>query len=167
MTDGATETTLNRSFRFEWGGVQFEVHGSDGVVREGFKLLESEILPRIDSTEIPEPAKPSSKQDKEVAEEPASEAPTPKEFMADKDPNTTYEKATALSYYATKHRGMDVITGEQLDKLITEAQLDDFKASDALYNAERNKGYMENTGGGKFKLTQSGVRYVQNELSAE
>lgn len=164
MTDESEESASSRSFRFEWGGVQFEVRGSDSVVQEGFKLLESEILPRIDSTSIPPPAESQPDREEVSSDGEPEQTPTPKEFMADKDPSAAYEKATALAYYAKIHRGMDVMTSDKLDRLITESQVKDFKASDALYNAERNAGYMENLGSGSFELTQSGIRYVQNEL---
>lgn len=163
------ETT---SFRFEWGTVKLEVQGGDGVVQTGFDLLEDEILPRID--DAGEPTRRATDTSSDGGEDGSDEAATkrdqsvtPKEFMADKDPGTTYEKATALAYFAKYHRGQDAITSDKLDKLITQAQLDDFKASDALYNAERSKGYMENLGGGRFKLTQTGIRYVQQELGAD
>lgn len=160
------------SFRFEWGAVKLEVQGGDGVVQTGFDLLENEILPRIDdSGASARTVLDTSSEDGEDGSDQGAtsrdRSVTPKEFMADKDPGTTYEKATALAFYAKFYQDQEVITADELDKLITQSQLGDFKASDALYNAERSAGYMENLGRGKFKLTQTGIRYVQQDLGAD
>lgn len=161
MTDANTPS----SFRFQWGNINLEVEGDDALVQQGFELVKDELLDRIgeapSSDEVAEAMTGGDERDTEVDDQ----LPTPAEYTEGKQPSNNMERAAVLAHYAQKYRNQDTITADQLERLINEAHIPMFSASDALYNASRSdRGWTERVATGTYELTPAGENYVQTQL---
>jgi len=91
---------------------------------------------------------------------PRGEAPTAKNFIAQKYPKTNVERVTCLAYYLTHYKGTPQFKTKELRALNTEAAQPKFSnAAVAVMNAAGSK-YLSPAGGGKKQITVLGEKLV-------
>lgn len=90
-----------------------------------------------------------------------SRAPTPKEFLLQKQPNTNIERVACLAYYLTHYRDVQQFNIIDINKLNTEAG--QIKLSDASCTVRDavTSGYLAAATMGMKRLSAEGVRYVE------
>ena len=88
------------------------------------------------------------------------DASSPKDFLAEKQPNTDVERVACLAYYITHHRSTKQFKAAELDKLSTEAGQGKFaNATTSVNNATRAR-HLVAVSRGLKRLSPEGERYV-------
>lgn len=88
-------------------------------------------------------------------------APTPKEFLAQKQPNTDVERIACLAYYLTHFRETPFFKTLDLAKLNTEAAHPKFSNAAYAANNAANSGYLAPASGGQRQISAAGEQFVQ------
>ena len=90
-----------------------------------------------------------------------SEAPTPKEFLLQKRPNTNVERVACLAYYLAHYRDTPHFKTTDINKLNTEAA--QIKLSNASFtvNDAVKTGYLAIAAKGMKQLSAQGEQYVE------
>jgi hypothetical protein len=100
----------------------------------------------------PSPSQPTFSEDR---------APSPKQFLLDKKPQTDIERIACLAYYLTHYRDTPSYKTLDLSKLNTEAaQVKFSNAAKAVDNASKT-GWLVQSGGGRKQISAVGELYVQ------
>src|SRR5262249_35372400 len=88
-------------------------------------------------------------------------APTPKDFLLDKQPRTDVERIACLAYYLTHYRDTPHFKTLDLAKINTEAAHPKF--SNTAYSATNaaNMGYLAPASRGMRQLSAAGEQFVQ------
>lgn len=90
------------------------------------------------------------------------EAPSPKEFMREKNPHTEVEKVLCLGHYLTTFRGQPHFKTRDLTALNQEAACPRLtNPSQAVANATKQNQYLVSVGGGKKQVTALGEDIVE------
>jgi hypothetical protein len=91
----------------------------------------------------------------------ADNAPSPKEFLIEKQPRTDVERIACLAYYLTHYRDMPHFKTLDLAKLNTEAAQPKF--SNAGYSSTNalNMGYLAAAVSGRRQLSAAGEQFVR------
>lgn len=114
--------------------------------------------PRPAGRGAPPPTQPARKAQK--AQKAPPETLSPKDFLAQKQPNTDVERVACLAYYLTHHRNTKRFRAADLDKLNTEAGQRKFgNATTSVNNATRARHLIAVSRGLK-RLSPEGERYV-------
>jgi hypothetical protein len=91
----------------------------------------------------------------------AETAPSPKEFLLEKQPRTDVERIACLAYYLTHYRDMPQFKTLDLSKLNTEAAQPKFSNAASSANNAVKRGYLVPTTKGQRQLSAAGERFVQ------
>jgi hypothetical protein len=90
----------------------------------------------------------------------ADTAPSPKDFLYEKQPNTDIERMAALAYYLTHYRDTPQFKTLDLSKLNTEAAQPKFSNSTYAANNAVKRGFLIPTTRGQRQLSAAGERFV-------
>lgn len=91
----------------------------------------------------------------------SGQAPTPREFIAQKKPTTSVERLACLGYYLSHYRNKTKFKTNDLTSLNTEAAAPRFgNATRDVDNADRASGYLVSAGAGVKQLTVRGEALV-------
>ena len=88
------------------------------------------------------------------------EQPSPKDFLAQKQPNTDVERVACLAYYLTRHRGAKHFKTIDISKLNTEAGQRKFSNPAKSVNNATQAGFLARVSRGLKRLPAEGERYV-------
>lgn len=98
----------------------------------------------------PPPTRPTSR----------GEHPTPKDFLAQKRPNTDTERVACLAYYLTHYRATPHFKTIDINNLNGEASRRNFGNSAYAVNNAVQTGYLSSVSRGMKQLAKDGERYV-------
>jgi hypothetical protein len=87
--------------------------------------------------------------------------PTPKEFLAQKQPHTDVERIACLAFYLTHFRDTPSFRTLDLAKLNTEAAHPKFSNTAYAANNATNSGYLAPAAGGLRQISAAGEQFVQ------
>ena len=88
------------------------------------------------------------------------EAPSPKDFLFQKQPNTDVEKVACLAFYLTHYRNTKHFKTLDISKLNTEAAQRKFANPASTVNNAMQKGFLAPVSGGMKQLAAEGERFV-------
>jgi len=88
-------------------------------------------------------------------------APSPKEFLAQKQPRTDVERVACLAYYLTHFRETPFFKTLDLAKLNTEAANPKFSNASYAANNAANTGYLAPAANGQRQISAAGELFVQ------
>ena len=88
------------------------------------------------------------------------EAPSPKDFLFQKQPTTDIERIACLAYYLTHFRDAPRFKAVDISKLNTEAAQRKFANASSSVNNARQAGYLATVSGGLKQLAAAGERFV-------
>ena len=88
------------------------------------------------------------------------EPPSPKDFLAQKQPNTDVERVACLAYYLTQHRGAKHFKTIDISKLNTEAGQRKFSNPAKSVNNATQAGFLAQVSRGLKQLPAEGECYV-------
>jgi hypothetical protein len=91
----------------------------------------------------------------------AEHAPTPKEFLNEKQPRTDVERIACLAYYLTHYRNMPYFKTLDLAKLNTDAAQPKFSNTAYAATNAANLGYLASGGKGQRQLSAAGEQFVR------
>jgi len=91
----------------------------------------------------------------------ADTAPTPKQFMLEKQPKTDVERIACLAYYLTHYRETPVFKTLDLAKLNTEAAQPKFSNTAYATANAAGLGYLVPASGGKKQISAAGEQFVR------
>lgn len=91
----------------------------------------------------------------------ASGAPTPRQFLAQKRPDSNYERVACLAFYLTNHGGTPKFKTEHITKLATDAAVHFSNPALFVKHATNTYHYLAPAGGGQKQITTLGEAVVE------
>jgi len=88
-------------------------------------------------------------------------APTPKQFLNEKQPRTDVERVACLAFYLTHYRDTLEFTTLDISKINTEAAQRKLANATVAVNNASQYGYLAPAGSGMKQISAAGERYVQ------
>lgn len=119
---------------------------------------------RVETTRRPATTQSSGERSVSSATYPpfsAETAPSPKEFLLEKQPRTDVERIACLAYYLTRFRDLPQFKTLDLSKLNTEAAQPKFSNAANSANNAVKRGYLVPTTKGQRQLSAAGEKFVQ------
>src|SRR5262249_5374315 len=92
---------------------------------------------------------------------PPGTTPTPKNFLAQKDPKTDAQRITCLAYYLTHYKATPQFKTKELTALNTEAAQPKLSNPAVAVNNAAGSKYLSAAGGGKKQITVNGEKLVE------
>jgi len=142
--------------------ISVELEGSEQFVRNELAYFKEKWFSRVEDLQLKEAHAPFGLETNQLKQKPPI-----KYFIDNKAPQSDMEAAAVIAYYLRTWEGIDEIEGKLLSEWSIKAERKPSKNSyQTLLDAKLKKGYFDKgSKRGSFKLSNTGLYFVEHELS--